>query len=162
MAGRQNEYKLSFAKIYKELQSKPSDSASYYTSIIPAEVYQARKEEEINERKEAGVYHLESVTLSGINPVTGETEYCEFWDDEDDPDDWMCDEERLFRRNHILDHDYCANPSLENSGTSGQDSLRGVLWCEDVMNASVLSGWWENSDEDDDVIIEEITRYWNM
>ena len=154
MAGRQNEYKLSFAQIYQELQLKPSDSASYYndTSIIPAEVYQARKEEEIKDRQKPGVYHLESVTLSGINRVTGEKEYCDFWDDEDDPDDWMCNDERMFRRDHLLDHAYCADPSMEDSGTSGQESV-------------ILDGWWEDfdyEDEDDSVIIEEITRYWNL
>ena len=99
MAGRQEEYKICFAKIFGEIprQPKASDFASYWedTSIIPAEVHQARKEEEIRNRRQAGVYHLDYVNLSGADRVTGEQHYCDFWDDEDDPSDWICNEERI-------------------------------------------------------------------
>ena len=155
MAGRQEEYKICFAKIFGELPAKPkaSDFASYYddVSIIPAKVHQARKEEEINQRRQAGVYHLDYVSLSGTHRVTGEKNYCDFWDDEDDPDDWMCNDERDFRRSHLVDHAYNADPALENPGAVGRGSL---MWDE----------WWdEYEDEDsDDVIIEEITRYWDL
>ena len=163
MAGRQEEYKLCFAKIFGEIPKKPkaSDFATYYEekSIIPAEVHQARKEEEIRNRREAGVYHLDFVKLEGTHRVTGERNFCEFWDDEDDASDWICDDERAFRRAHLVDHSYAYDPPLQNPNTVDQKSL---MWDD--------QWWWDQYDDDyeeedylsDDVIIEEVTRYWDL
>ena len=160
MAGRGEEYKICFAKIFGEIprQPKASDFASYWEekSIIPAEVYQARKEEEIRHRREKGVYHLDFVSLSGTDRVSKEKHYCDFWDDEDDPSDWVCNEEREFRRTHMVDHSYAYDPPVENPGSIEQRSLIADQWWD------IYDDYDEEDDLSDDVIIEEVTRYWDL
>ena len=164
MAGRLAEYKLCFAKIRKQLEEEKaltSTEAKPWVNIVPAEVYNEEVEEERAERKEGGVYHLNNVVLKGKNCITGELEEYSYWEDEDDDDEWGDAELYGFRRNHILEHDTDCYSTVENSVKDRQDSLKGVMWCEDFMTASLLA-YCEKNDDDDDVIIEEITRYWNI
>ena len=164
MAGRLAEYKLCFAKIRKQLEEEKawtSTEAKPWINIVPAEVYNEEVEEERAERREGGVYHLNNVVLKGKNCITDEVEEYSYWEDEDDDDEWGDAELYGFRRNHILEYDSDCNSTVENSGKDRQDSLKGVIWCEDFMTASLLA-FCEDSEDDDDVIIEEITRYWNI
>ena len=164
MAGRVAEYKLCFAKIREQLEKEPSRATSTektaWENIWPAEVYHEELEEERSNRREGGVYNLNNVCLTGKNCVTGESEYCTWWEDEDD-DEWVSAEEYGFRRNHILEHGIGDCAALEAAHKNRQDSMRGIMWCEDFMTPSLMA-LCESDDDNDDVIIEEITRYWKI
>ena len=127
MAGKQELYKLSFAKIFKNTDT--ARNSKVLSGIAAEEV----SREETQRDFTSGVINFEIYTLHGTHPITKAPVYCDIWADDDDDDDPMDEDEFQFRAAYLNHH---------------------VMDDDDDDDDLMINYYNDDDDDDDDVIIE--------